>query len=151
MKDPKIAIEIINHPQAILKKYPIKNGHVIIKAGGKGAKDLKWEPNYDSSRTIKFKPRFGPKYEKAYYIANSKDLMPLTPNGQPPDFTAEPILRAASEKLLEKQAKTNTVTTAIEYILLLLLIIVVGCQLAIMANLGIIDLGVILARGIFHA
>lgn len=143
---PKVLIEVVNGGESRKGKYPVHEGKIIIKKGGKGAGDLKWEPEYKPDRFVEEKFLIW-KTKKAYYLANSKELMPIVPNGQPPDFTAEPILKASKEKLLEQQAKTRQNITQIEMIILLVVIGIAIAQFLIMSNLGIINIGLILGSG----
>jgi hypothetical protein len=142
MVKPKLLVERISGKNATKKRYPIKNGRVIINKGGLGPKDVKYDPPYDPARIAETTFLFFKTY-KAYYVDGAKELMPLVPNGQPPEFTAEPILKAAEAKLLEKQAKVSGQTTTLEYFILLGIVVLIGMGFAMLNALGVINLGTI--------
>ena len=137
---PKVRIEVVNGGDSTTKKYPIKNGTIIIKMGGHGAKDFNWLPPYDPARIIKAKGLIFSK-KKAFYLADSKELMPIIANGKAPDFTAEPLIKAVEQKILEKQAKTSTQLKPIEIMFALGLLILIGMVGLLLVSTGVINLG----------
>jgi len=136
----QILVERISGKKAFTKKYPVIDGKIIIKRGGLGRGDLAFTPPFEMDRIVEtgfwiFRR------QKGYYIDGGDQLMPLEPDGDRPKWTAEPIIRAAKEKLLERQAKVSGSTTPLQYVMLFGLFILMGMVFLLMVNNGVIMVG----------
>ena len=148
--EPKILVErVLENKKVLKKKYPIRDGKVIIRRGGYGqgvtAYDPELLPEYIADEDHSygwFAPLwnllFG-EHRKVYYSDGAKTLTPLTPEGPRPKYSADPIVKAASVKLLEKQAKTAGQTTTIEVIALIGIVILVFMNWVVWTKLGIVN------------
>lgn len=138
--EPKIKVERIQANRRIkrLKKYPIKEGKIIIKAGGMGRGDLKYEPPLESDRIAErgwwiFKTRM------VYYQDGADRLNPLTPDGDPPKYTAEFLKKMSEGKVLSAQAKVGATMTPIQWVTLFVSLASAFMLYLMMVNLGIIN------------
>ncbi len=139
---PKIKVERIQPNGRVkrLKKYPIKEGKVIIKAGGLGRGDLKYEPPLDPERIAQrgwwiFKTRI------VYYMDGADKLNPLTPGGEAPKHTAEFIKKMSEGKILAQQAKVGATMTPIQWITLGVGLVSLFILYLMSVDLGIINVG----------
>lgn len=146
----KILVErTLENKEVLRKRYPVKDGKVIIKRGGLGQGDVSYTPKLDpqcivdewqsySWFSVIWNTLFG-QHRKVYYIDGAKALTPITPNGTAPEWTAEPIVKAVKAKLLEKQAKTSGQTTTIEVIALVGIVVVIFMIWVMWTKLGIVS------------
>lgn len=134
----KVIVERINGKTCSRGKYPVEEGKIIIKAtGGLGQGDKKYTPPFDPTRLV----RDG-KLDKGYYIDGTDQLLSLSPDGDPPAWTAEHIIKASSVKLLEKQGKiANQESSLLILLLFLILAAVVGFGILTLIGSGVINLG----------
>jgi len=142
MGKAKIKVERMIPPGRVLKKsYPIEDGKIIIKRGGIGRGDLRYEPPYREDRVIKEKFWLILERKKVYYQDGADELMPLTPKGEPPEYTAKYVLDAANKKILEKQAKTAGQSTTLDLIQTIMLVAIGFGIYLLMLNAGVIQVG----------
>lgn len=140
-KMPKLLVERISGKKSTIKKYPVKEGRVIISKGGLGPKDLKYDPIADPSRIAETEGVLGFfKKQKAYYLDGAKELSPLDPGGERPEFSAEYILKAAKTLLLRQQARVKGQTQGIMYIVVFGIFIIIGMLFLLMVNSGVINI-----------
>ncbi len=139
---PKIKVERIQANGRVkrLKKYPIKEGKVIIKAGGMGRGDLKYEPPLESER-IAQRGWWIFKTKMVYYQDGADRLNPLTPDGDPPKYTAEFLKKMSEGKVLSQQAKVGATMTPIQWITLFVTLASAFMLYLMMVDLGIINVG----------
>ena len=148
MFKPKILVErVLENKEILIKKYPVEQGKIIIRKGR--GKVPSYTPPLDPSCIVDedhcytwFAPLwnliFG-KHRKVYYIDGADTLTPVTPKGDPPKWSAEPIVKAASVKLLEKQAKTSGQTTTLEVMTLVGIVLVIFMIWVVWTKLGIVN------------
>lgn len=120
------------------KKYPIVDGRIIIKRGGIGRGDVKYEPPFEGDRIGEkgfLKTKVG------LYQDGADRLMSLTPEGKPPVYTVDHYVKTANADILEKQAKVSGTMTSIQYATLFIAIVLLVLTGLIASNLGVINIG----------
>lgn len=139
--EPKIKVERIhgNGDVSPLKKYPIRDGKVIIKTGGLGRGDIKYEPPLEADRIAKRGRLF--KTKLVYYQDGADRLMPLTPDGTAPKYTVDHYVKTAKAKILEKQAKVGASMTPIQWVTMFFSLASLVLLFLVATNLGVIKLG----------
>lgn len=138
----KIKVErILPHGFSFKKTYPIEDGKVIIKRGGLGRGDLRYEPPFREDRVTKEKYLLILERKKVYYQDGADELMPIVPGGDPPEYTAKYVLDAADKKIMEKQAKTAGQSTNLDLLQTIFQVLIMFSLFLIMLNLGVISVG----------